>query len=77
MSNIQNVRIILNKGNIEHFLDAGEWMGAMDMCQQLKKISLKEMEEISHGKQLDQQIEEIESELQKVRTSIKLEVQVK
>jgi hypothetical protein len=74
MTNIQDVRIILNEGSINNFLDVDEWIVLMDMCLQLKKINLKGKKTIPYDIQL---AEEMKDEFRNKRGSMELEIQVK
>ncbi len=74
MSDIQDVRIILNEGSIDNFLDVPEWIVLMEMCLQLKKINLKGKKTIPYDVQL---AEEMKDEFHNKRRSMELEIQVK
>lgn len=77
MFNIQHVCVIVNKGNVETWLDVNEWTGLVDKCRQLEKITLKVIRNVSNGTQLIEKIQEIEDSLHNKRDSIKFQVKVK
>ncbi len=63
MSNIRYVRIIVKtKGNPDTLLDVNEWMNLVNMCKQLKKITLQVINK-PEDTQLQQKIEEIKNAL--------------
>ena len=77
MSNIQYVRIVANKSNLESLLDVDQWTSLLDMCLKLQKISLQGMKNTLPDAQFDQTIEEIATSMHNVRQSIDFEIQVK
>jgi hypothetical protein len=77
MSNIRYVYVIINKGNVETLLDVDEWMAVAKRCEQLEKITLKVIKNMSKDTQLAQKIQEMENGLHIIRESIKFEVKVK
>ena len=73
MSNIRDVRLILNEGSINNFFDTLEWHSLMDMCQQLEEIHLKGKKSDPYDMRLR---EEMANELREKRQSLVFVVQV-
>jgi hypothetical protein len=76
MSNIRYVYVIINKGNVKTLLDVDEWMAVAKRCEQLEKITLKVIRNMSKDTQLAQKIQEMENGLHIIRESIKFEVKI-
>jgi len=72
MLNIQHVHLITNKHNLEKLLDINEWKCLVNVCHQLKKITVEVLGSISEKEQWSQKAIEIQKILQNYRQTVKL-----
>ena len=77
MSKIQSIYIVINTGDIETLLDTNEWKTLVEICTELKKITLIVKTNISKNLQLRQKIEEVMHTLEDVRGSIQFQVKLR
>lgn len=75
MPNIQRIHFIINKYDIEHFLDDDQWKILVKTCSQLKKIILQVLGNTFQDKQyLVNKILEIQTILRAIRPTIKFQI---
>jgi hypothetical protein len=74
MSNIRYVRLIINNDNVEKLLGVNEWKGLVEMCRQLRKVTLQLVEDKLIDKRVRQKILKTKEELNNVRDSIEFQV---
>lgn len=74
MSNIRYVRVIIENGNVETLLDIDEWKSLAKMRNQLDKITLKAIRNMSYDTQLEEKIQEVKNGLHDIREFIQFEV---
>jgi hypothetical protein len=72
--NIQFIRVIINQDNGKTLLVKNEWMGLLDMCAQLKKITFKVIRTMSHDKEFAEKIKDIVNGMHGKREFIKFDV---
>jgi hypothetical protein len=61
MKNIQYVRLVTNKYNLDKVRDLNEWTNLLDGCRQLKKVTIETLHSTLPGEQLVQKAMEIQS----------------
>ncbi len=73
MLNIRDIRFIINKGNVMKLLDATEWT-SLEVCHNLKKVTIKMIEKTSSDTQLKERILKAQNDLLNARQTIQLDV---
>jgi len=71
MLNIRHVHLITNKQNLEKLLDMNEWKSLVNVCHQLKKITVEVLGSISIKEQLSRKAIEIQKILHNDRQTVK------
>ncbi len=71
MLNIRHVHLITNKQNLEKLLDMNEWKSLVNVCHQLKKITVELLGSISEKEQLSRKAIEIQKILHNDRQTVK------
>ncbi|CAF0858180.1 unnamed protein product [Adineta steineri] len=76
MGSIRSVRFIINRGNVSKLFDVHQWK-TLEMCDNLKNVTIKVIKNTSQDTQLTQKILKTQSELLKFRQPIQLHVKFK
>lgn len=77
MPKIENITIIVHKGNVRTFLDLNIWNDLVNYCNELKNITLKMMESTFEDKKLLEKTQQIKDVLENIRPTIQFQVKVK
>ncbi|CAF4953318.1 unnamed protein product [Rotaria sp. Silwood1] len=74
MANIRCVHFIINKYDIEAFMDIHEWEILVQACSQLKNIKLQILDRMFQNDELTQKVFEIQTALHNIRQTIRFQI---